>query len=338
MSKRKVNRRQAWRIEKVQEERRARAARKEALLQSTLQGSELGPEQGGLLIASHGAALEIEDEAGTVRRCLVRQHLGLPVVGDRVVWQATSDGGGVVTALLPRHSLLARLVRGEPKPLAANVDQILVVTAPRPHLSRELLDQYLVAAEQTGIEPVILFNKVDLLDAQEALRFRALFDIYRHLGYCVLEASTREQHGLDPVRSQLAGRTSVFVGQSGVGKSSLVQVLLPEQEIAVGELSSATDLGRHTTSAARLYHLPSGGAIIDSPGVRDFRLGEIDRHGIAAGFREIAPLLGHCRFRDCHHQEEPECALRAAVAEGSMAPERLESYLHIVERLERAWP
>jgi len=335
MNKRRLTRRQAWRVAKIQEERLQRAERKRGHAAEELAESELGPEQTGLLVASFGPTVEVEDAHGTAHRCALRQNLGLPVVGDQVVWHAGRSGTGVVTAITPRRTLLARPdAAGEARPLAANIDQILVVAAPLPSYDTALIDPYLVAAETTGITPVIVLNKSDLLDAATRAQMERDFAPYAAIGYRVLHASTVANHGLDALIEALRGRTSVFVGQSGVGKSSLIKTLLPDAEIRVGALAETTGLGRHTTSSARLYHLPNGGAVIDSPGVREFRLWELPRETIAQGFPEFRPLLDHCRFRDCRHHKEPGCALTNAVEAGTISRERLESYRRIVADVE----
>lgn len=333
MSKRKLTRQQAWRIEKIQEERRQRAQRKAVDLEQ-LDGEQLGPEQEGLVIANYGATVDVEAGDGGLYRCRLRQNLELLVPGDRVIWQGTAGGeAGVVVALLPRRTLLARPDALDTlRPLAANIDQILVVAAPRPAYSTDLIDQYLVAAESTGITPLIVFNKVDLIAGTEE-RERIEHDLarYQRIGYRVIRASTVARHGLDELITALRDRSSVFVGQSGVGKSSLVNAVLPQQDAKVGTLVERSGLGRHTTSAARHYHLPAGGAIIDSPGVREFALWHMAAPELAHGFVEFRPYLGRCRFRDCSHRHEPGCALQQAVADGTISPERLASYHRMVE-------
>lgn len=334
MAGRKLNRRQKWRIEKIQQERRARLERKQArVVQHHGDEGGLGEEQVGLVIASYGASIEIEAENGEQLRCALRQNLPLIVVGDRVVWQAAQEGG-VVTALLERRSLLARPdTHGELKGLAANLDQIIVVVAPAPAYSTELIDQYLAAAELTGITPLLLFNKIDLVDDENHEAVEALLQRYRDIGYRVLTSSTKINHGLDELIEQLKGHTNVFVGQSGVGKSSLSNALMPGQDIAVQALSEQSGLGQHTTSTARLYHLPQGGKIIDSPGVREFRLWQMNEMALAEGFREFQPFLGHCKFRDCRHQQEPGCALKAAEESGEISTERLRNYHKVAAQL-----
>lgn len=339
MAGRKLNRRQKWRIEKIQEERRQRLERKQARLEHQLESNNgLGVEQTGLVIASYGASLEIETDNGEKQRCLLRQNLPLIVVGDRVVWQASQEGG-VVTALLERDSLLSRPdSHGQLKGLAANVDQIIVVAAPAPGYSTELIDQYLAAAELTGITPVLLFNKIDLITDDKREQIEQLLQLYQSIGYRVLRSSTKKNHGLDELVEQLQGHSSVFVGQSGVGKSSLSNTLMPELNIATKALSEQSGLGQHTTSTSRLYHLPQGGTVIDSPGVREFRLWQMDEQALAQGFREFHPFLGHCKFRDCKHQLEPGCALKAASERGEISAQRLDNYHKIVSQQEQFAP
>ncbi len=334
MSGRRLNRRQAWRAEKIQQERRERAAKKSAGLAQHLEGSELGPEQPGRIITRYGASVELEAEDGSRHRCLLRQNLPAVVCGDRVVWREAPDGSGVVVAVEPRRSLLERPnADGHLKPVAANIDQILVVAAPLPALDLGLIDRYLVAAEMTGIPPVLVINKVDLLDGEMLDWLRDRVRVYEEIGYPVVFASARQAHGLDELQRRLKDHTSIFVGQSGVGKSSLINALLPQEEIRVGELSETSGQGRHTTTTTRLYHFPQGGELIDSPGVRAFGLEHASRQQVAEGFREFRPYLGQCRFNDCRHEAEPGCAIKAAVEAGKIRPERYRSYLSIAESL-----
>ncbi len=238
----------------------------------------------------------------------------------------------MVVAQLERDSVLCRPdPYGKLKPVAANIDQILVVIAPYPEPHANLMDRYLVASEVVGIEPVIVVNKTDLLDADAALReqMQALMSIYPSLGYRILYTRA-DAHGLEPLHEALRERTSVFVGQSGVGKSSLVNALLPQAALRVGELSENTNKGTHTTTTAQLFHLDCGGSLIDSPGIREFGLWHMSREEVQEGFREFRPHLGHCKFRDCQHEQEPGCAILAAVEDGSITDSRLASYRHIV--------
>jgi ribosome biogenesis GTPase len=187
-----------------------------------------------------------------------------------------------------------------------------------------------------GVHALIVRNKIDLLEGDERRGFEERFRRYRAIGYPVVSISLRDGSDLSDLRRRLGGETSILVGQSGVGKSSLIQVLLPDQEIQIGRLSRATGLGRHTTAAATCYRLPEGGRLIDSPGVRSFRLGPIGLGELQRGFRDLAPFLGHCRFANCRHDREPGCTLKRAAEEGRIQPERLANFLHLAGQVERA--
>ncbi|WP_273437471.1 ribosome small subunit-dependent GTPase A, partial [Sedimenticola selenatireducens] len=232
----------------------------------------------------------------------------------------------------PRKTALIRPnYSGEQRALAANISQLVIVLAPEPAPTPYLVDQYLVAAEQIGVNTLIALNKRDLMDQQALAGFEQQFGHYPDIGYPLIEISAKYEHGLDPLIERLKDQTSILVGQSGVGKSSLVNALLPDIEIQVVRLSVASGQGCHTTSATTLYQLPSGGHLIDSPGVRSFRLGQLSLDALAGGFIEFRDYLGHCRFSNCSHQHEPDCALRKAVQEGKIAPQRLANYLHMAE-------
>jgi ribosome biogenesis GTPase len=334
MAQRKLTRQQKARIARIQEERRQRMADKaEAAIAEASEG-ELGAPQQGRIITRHGRNLVVRDHSGELHHCLFRQNLGELVCGDHVVWQATGSGEGVVTARLERRSALTRPdYSGKEKALAANVTQLVIVLAPEPEPTGFLIDQYLVAAEQLGVDAILCLNKADLLDVEQWQAFRERFAHYQAIGYPLIGVSAKREHGLDPLIERLQGQTSILVGQSGVGKSSLVNALIPDQDAQVGRLSNATGLGRHTTSATTLYDLPSGGELIDSPGVRSFRLGAMERAQLEQGFREFRPYLGQCKFKNCAHEEEPDCAIQAAVAAGIIHPDRLANFLNLARSL-----
>ncbi len=288
-------------------------------------------EQDGLVIANHGKAILVEDSAGQAHRCVTRPRVDRAVSGDRVRWRPMAPGSGVVTRVLPRRSILERPDDHHgTRPIAANLDQVVAVIAPRPEFQETLLDRYLVTAEFTGIRPLIVLNKADLLSSEALASARRRLAPYSALGYALGLSSAKLDHGLDALAEELRDRSSILVGQSGVGKSSLVKRLLPDLDIAVGHISKTTRLGRHTTTATTLYHLTCGGAIVDSPGVRDFGLWHIPANDIARSFVEFREYLGRCRFRNCTHRHEPDCALRAAVNDGHIQPRRFESYHAIV--------
>jgi ribosome biogenesis GTPase len=329
MARRKLTQHQKARIQKIQQARRERADNRAVRKDEQLSQS-LGQEQTGLVISHHGASLVVEDDAGQLIRCVVRQNLGVLVCGDRVVWQASGEQEGVIVAILPRRTLLARPeMGGGSRPFAANLDRIVIVAATQPAPSQYLIDRYLVAAETTGIHPIIVINKIDLVSPEQRAPVEDLAQAYRDIGYEVLFTSVKQEHGLDPLIGHLKNRTSILVGQSGVGKSSLVKALLPDRDIQIGHLTEA-QLGRHTTTTSVLYHLTFGGELIDSPGVRDFGVWHIDRAQIVEGFVEFRKYLGGCKFSNCSHTTEPGCALLRAVKEGEIQARRLESYHEMV--------
>ncbi len=359
MSKRKLSRQQTHRVQRIQEERIARAAKRSASADALLDSGTLGAEQEGLVIAHYGTQIDVEaqqgENRGQVFRCHMRANLEHLVTGDRVIWQPPTPAGntaeadlaetapiagpetgiGVITALLPRSSLLVRPdPYGKLKPVASNIDLILLVIAPYPEPSALLVDRYLVACELTGIKPVILLNKADLLDAESRAAMDALLAQYEAIGYATRRVSASAGQ-LEDMQTLIGQQTVVLVGQSGVGKSSLVNVLLPDAAQRVAEISGNSRLGQHTTTTARLFHMPGGGHLIDSPGIREFGLWHVDEAQLLSGYVEFQPFLGQCRFRNCAHREEPGCALKVAVSEGHIAAPRFERFQTLRQNLDR---
>lgn len=327
---RRLTDQQRARIARIQEDRRSRL---EARALAALTGAASDLALTGRVAVRHGQNLLVADDAGELHHCLLRQNLGEVVCGDWVVWQPTGSGG-VITARLDRASTLSRPdYAGRHKAIAANITQVVVVVAARPEPNEYLVDQYLVAAEQIGVAALIALNKIDLVEGAEREALLARFAPYPVIGYPLVTVSAKRAQGLVPLTERLRDHTSILVGQSGVGKSSLVNALLPDREAQTGRLSEATGHGRHTTSAATLYRLPGGGELIDSPGVRSFRLGRLDRPQLEQGFREFRDYIGHCQFRDCSHAHEPGCAIRDAVDAGKIHAGRLVNFLHMAEGL-----
>lgn len=305
-----------------------------------------GISMDGLIVCHYGQQLDVEsfDDAhrGNIFRCFQRSNLPALVTGDKVLWQLDPDNNagnrGVIIAQQARHSVMSRPNhRGELRAIAANVDCVVVVIAAQPEPFGNLIDRYLVAIEHLDLRPLILLNKSDLLGNNS--RVETLLERYRRIGYDTLRVSSHTGTGMDELKQTLSGQTAVFVGQSGVGKSSLINTLRgvgddDEESADVGDLSLAHAKGTHTTTATRLYHLPGSGDLIDSPGIREFGLWHIEAGDLMRGFREFRALAGQCRFRDCRHQREPDCALRTAVARGEIDPARLESYHYILASLE----
>ena len=281
----------------------------------------------GLIIVNYGKQQLLEDQAGNLLRCVARRGLEQIVCGDEVEWLPVGAGEGVIEAIIPRRNVLQRLDgNSKQRPLVANIDQLVIEAAPQPMLDTFLIDKYTVAAELTNTTPLIVANKSDLLDREQRGRIELLFEEFNAIGYTTLFTSSLENTGIEEFAEQLSNKTSILVGQSGVGKSSLIKRLLPELDIATGKLSDASGLGKHTTTATTLYHLPLGGNLIDSPGVRDFKLGKTGPLELGNGFREFHGLLGECKFSDCRHLSEPGCAITAAVESGAISTRRYDSY------------
>lgn len=301
--------------------------------------SELdGERRNGLVISRYGANLDVEDETGEVFRCTSRRKHGAIVCGDRVIWCLTHDNQGVIIEREERQTFLARPDDiGREKAIAANINQLIIVSTVKAlndegyRFHDTLIDRYFVAAENLGITPVLIVNKIDLLSEEEHKRLKQDTACYLDAGYQVLYTSTKLDKGLNPLRDQLSQHTSIFVGESGVGKSSIIRHLLPETEIRVGEVSASSGKGKHTTTAAMLYHLKDGGDLIDSPGVREFGLSQVKTQSLAACFSEFRDFIGLCKFHNCTHQSEPKCAVKEAVAEGRIHQRRYNNYISIME-------
>lgn len=285
----------------------------------------------GLVIARHRREARLEDDSGETFAALVRGRKLRPLAGDVVEFHLESDGTAVIDRIADRDALLERIdSRGQGEGVAANVSLIAVVVAPQPAPDWQLVDRYFVAAALMGIEALLVRNKYDLQD--DALDKRA--ESYQEIGYRVGNTSTKTGHGLESLATLLKGQRSVLVGQSGVGKSSLINALLDEDAQAVGDLSQRKSLGRHTTTAAMLYRLPRGGELIDSPGVRRYSPKLSDPTELAFGFIEFRPFIGTCRFNNCRHRNEPNCAVRTAVEAGRIRNERYLSYCALSDVLD----
>ncbi len=295
-------------------------------------GSNGEPET-GLVVAAYGRHVLIEDERKDRHRCILARRRLRAVCGDIVQWARAIDAsGGVVLEISPRTTELTRPSRrGDREVLAANIEQVVVVAAPRPDPDPFLIDRYLAASELMGTDGCLVYNKSDL----DPERSEMDLSEYSAVGYPVVTTSVRNGAGLEELRGLLKGKISIFVGHSGVGKSSLLNLLIPGAEIETAALSTASGEGRHTTTASVLHRLNVGGAVIDSPGVRDYAPSPIASRDVSAGFREIDGRRGDCRFSNCMHLKEPGCAVKDAVESGDISARRYESYRRLVRLMEQ---
>lgn len=284
----------------------------------------------GLVIAHLGKGIAVE-VGEQILLCQTLRKLDTVVVGDRVLLSESAQDQGRIEQLLPRRSVLQRPSRGDQiRPVAANIDTIYVVFAAEPDCDFLLLDQYLVICENCNIDAALVFNKIDL-PCSESVELE--LQNYLALGYALYRVSANRQVGIDALRQALSQRTSMFAGQSGVGKSSLTNTLLPDKALKINSVSETTRHGRHTTTAATLYHLPSGGDLIDSPGVAIFGLAGLSEAQLAWGYREFHPFIGKCRFNDCRHVNDKDCAVREAVESGLISGGRYYRFLKLREKM-----
>lgn len=283
------------------------------------------------LVVSHlgkGIAVEVDQQ---IVLCQTLRKLDTVVVGDRVMLSQSSPEQGRIEQILPRRSVLQRPSRGDQvRPVAANLDTIFVVFAAEPECDFLLLDQYLAICENCNIDAALVFNKIDLPHAET---IEQELQYYQLLGYPLFKVSARGNIGLDELTLALHQQTSMFAGQSGVGKSSLSNALLPDKNLKINSVSAITRHGRHTTTAATLYHLPSGGQLIDSPGVAIFGLAGLSEAQLAWGFREFQPFIGRCRFNDCRHVNDKDCAVRLAAETGDIADNRYQRFLKLRDKM-----
>jgi ribosome biogenesis GTPase len=227
---------------------------------------------------------------------------------------------------LPRENELSQ----KDKLIATNIDQLWLVVATEPHYQFELIDRYLILAENSNLPINIIVNKIELLNELDQLSKD--FSLYQNINYQVHFLSVKKQLNLELLKDQLANKTNIFLGQSGVGKSSLINTLIPDLDLRVDEISAKSKRGKHTTTNTTIYHIPSGGDLIDSPGIREFQLDDFDAKQIVNGFREFKRLIGKCRFRNCRHINEPDCAVKVALDAGNIHPSRYENYLNLLPK------
>ncbi|NRA60346.1 MAG: small ribosomal subunit biogenesis GTPase RsgA [Psychrobium sp.] len=335
--KTKLTKGQQRRVSSNQKKRLSSASKKQSKVE--WQDEQLGGQQEGLVISRYGQHADVEDAQGNVFRCNLRRAVGSLVTGDKVVWrpgnEVLSGISGVIEAV---HDRISELTRPDfydgVKVVAANIEQIFVVSSVVPAFSTQIVDRYLVAAENVEIKPIIVLNKIDLLDEEGLELLDGMLQPYRDIGYPVIMLSSHSGQGVDELNVWLKDKVSIFVGQSGVGKSSIINALMPDAELRIGDVSENSGLGTHTTTTAKLLHFKDGGDLIDSPGVREFGLWHLDPERIAWCFIEFREFLGGCKFRDCKHLDDPGCILANAVQDDKIDIERFENYHRILDSLE----
>lgn len=284
----------------------------------------------GLVISHLGQGIAVESADGIIL-CQTLRKLDTVTVGDQVLWSDAGSGLGRIEAVQPRRSLLIRPSRNNKvRPVAANIDTLFVVFAIEPYCDFLLIDQYLAVCENNTINAALILNKTDLPIAPAILDELKL---YQALGYPLYQVSAKEGIGLDTLQAVLQQQVSIFTGQSGVGKSTLTNALIPDKQLKTNAISATSKHGRHTTTAATLYHLPTGGDLIDTPGVAIFGLADLTAIQLINGFREFRPLLNQCRFHNCRHVKDMGCAVRAAAENGSIAMSRYQRFLKLREKM-----
>lgn len=285
--------------------------------------------EAGIVIAAHGRHYLVQAGAEKLQ-CVTRGRKGDVAVGDQVHLRRTSPNQAVIESIAARKTLLYRSDQYKSKLLAANVTQLFIVAATEPGFSDDLISRALIAAESAGVDAHIILNKTDLAAALP--KAREQLQVYGKLGYPVHEVSALAQ--ADATRnaflSLLRGQSTILIGQSGMGKSSLINLIVPDAAIATREISAALDTGKHTTTFTRLYAMSGDTAVIDSPGFQEFGLYQLSEGMLERAFREFAPHLGRCRFYNCHHLNEPGCAVLATVESGGIAPRRHRLYAQLL--------
>jgi len=292
--------------------------------------------QAGRVLSVHGLASVVETEEGKRFQCATRQLLKslstdqrhVVAAGDRVLFRPENDTEGLIERIEPRHGVLSRTSKGRQHVIVTNVDQLLiVVSAAEPTLKPNLIDRFLITAEKAGIRAVICINKIDLVDPAD---FQPLIGVYGQMGYQVELVSAETGFGIESLKQRLEGMETVLAGQSGVGKSTILNQVEPGLDLRVNEVSSDNQKGRHTTTAAVLLPISIGGYVVDTPGIRQLELWDVIPEEVAGYFRDLRPYINHCRFPDCTHTHESLCAVKDAVADGLLDTRRYDSYCQLI--------
>lgn len=315
--------------------KKKRHARKKS--DKVIDESSLLPPEEGIVLSRFGQQVDIADSNFETIRCFIRKSSEVPVVGDRAIFcRQEKLETGVVTRLKERTSLLKRPTPHHGiKPVVANADFIALLLAPELGFSEMMLDRYLVAAQKSELAVWIIFNKWDLLDEQQQAEIIKRLKPYKDIGYPIYYISAKTGHGVETFTADIQGKSLLLAGQSGVGKSTLINYIFPDAAVLTSQISDTSGLGTHTTTASRLYRLNPETFVIDSPGVREFGLWHLEAEDIQAGFTEIAEIAENCKFRDCKHLNEPKCAVNAAAGAGEISASRFSNYQHLIENFEQ---
>jgi ribosome biogenesis GTPase len=291
----------------------------------------------GRVLRVHGLNCIVRSEDGSQHSCAVRgllkslatEQRHVVAAGDQVYFRPEGQSQGIILAVKERHGVLSRTSKGKRHIIVSNVDLLLIIaSAAQPDLKPHLIDRFLVTAEQAGLEPVIVINKVDLIDPVE---LQPVIGVYAQMGYRTLMVSAAKGWGVETLRDLVHGRQSVVTGQSGVGKSSLLNAIQTGLALRVQQVSQENMKGKHTTTTAELIPLAAGGYLVDTPGIRQLELWDVSPPEVCGLFRDIRPYVSHCRFPDCTHIHEVDCAVLDAVADGRIDPRRYNSYVHLIE-------
>jgi len=291
----------------------------------------------GSVLSVHGLRSKVLGDDGQLYLCIIRQLLkslstdqrNVVATGDRVGFRAEALDSGVIERIEPRHGILSRTSKGRQHVIVTNVDYLLIVAScAQPGIKPALIDRYLLTAEQYGIRPIICLNKIDLVDPTS---LQQIAGVYAQLGYRVLMTSAETGVNIEYLRAILAGKQTAIAGQSGVGKSSLLNSIEPALALRVASVSRENEKGRHTTTAARLIPLVTGGSVVDTPGIRQFQLWDISANEVAALMPDMRPYVSKCRYPNCLHVSEEDCAVKDAVADARIDARRYDSYCHLIE-------
>ncbi|MGN1393742.1 MAG: small ribosomal subunit biogenesis GTPase RsgA [Succinivibrionaceae bacterium] len=312
---------------------------------TTINQSNLGPLMDGTIVSRYGKQVDVEDnKTRIIYRCYIRRTIESLTTGDAVLFRIditnNEQQNGLVETVKPRTSLLSRPDYYDGlKPIVANISKIIIVNAKEPEFSTNILDRYLIACAKAQLSPIIIINKADLFTDDEKTELEKTLNVYKNLGYKTLLVSTQTQEGISELLNLIENENTVLVGQSGVGKTSLLNVLVPTAYANTNEISQTSGLGQHTTTNTKLYHLDNGGLIIDSPGIREFALWHLTNEEVTKSYKEFTPYIGCCKFRDCKHNEnEPGCAIVDAVKNGKISQFRYDNYLKIIESMSNNKP